>query len=225
MVKPQYKLSLETAKMYLGVHRTQRIESIPLSEVRLFDGFVSYRRKPFLSNPVEWFFNELLLRKSKKRWPQGAHNANHVVCDTGEIQGVHTDFEWTFPTARHREFEDWRVDPEVALVVRPKKAESVVDWNDPDAVAELQKEVFRWCLKNNGMWYDAMQTAGIYFGNKKMIFGGKYHVCSTGYRATVERFCGKIDMKYGLWETIPCDLLNEPEHFKVFAVDMEGGTK
>lgn len=198
--------------------KAEDIKVININDLRVFDGFVSRRRSPFIKHPVDWVFNQLLLMKSRKRWPNGATDANHVVTDTGFVQGVHTTFEWTFPTARHQEFEAWRVDPSVAVVVRPKAAESLIDWNSPEEVEALQKEVFRWCLKNNGTWYDAMQTAGIFFGNRKMIFGGKYQVCSTGYRKTVERFCGQLPMRYALWETMPCDFLNEPDVFEVLLV-------
>lgn len=197
---------------------------IGLSELRPLDGFVSARPTPFKKKPIEWFFNSLLHRKSKKEWPGGSFiHANHNAFLVGDVMGVRSDFEWTFPTARMKEFEAWRADPTVALVVRPKAAESLLMWDDPGSVENFTREVYRWCLKHNGRWYDALQAAGIYFNNRKLMFGGKYMVCSVGYRAAVEQFCGKLEgAKHEVWNALPCDPVNEPEHFEVFGVDMEG---
>lgn len=198
------------------------MKTIKLDQLRPLDGFVSARKTPFRKKPVEWFFNELLYKKSKREWPNGHFlRANHNAYLVGDVMGVKTDFEWTFPSARMREFEDWRADPEVALVVRPKAADNIILWDDPVSVENFTREVFRWSMQHNGRWYDAIQTAGIYFNNRKLVFGGKYQVCSTGYRLAVEYFCGKFQgsSKHEVWNALPCDPVNEVGCYDVFVVD------
>lgn len=165
------------------------------------DVIVSYKKPVWYNFPQQFFDRQIAIKGYKKYgWNCNYPEANHVRIYLGADRYRKTwVFEYTFPTARFAEFQDWMANPVYAKVYRTRK-DFILDSN----------RMFSICIGQAGSIYDLGQLFDIWLGFSRVFdFGRSNRVCSTGVCWLLEKVLGiNLFCNTPLNKTLPCAFAN-----------------